>query len=229
VILGDENILKDIFSEDAPKRTIFALYGVIVLLMSYHALVYFVLDSEKIMSRNDVQEYTVEFLENASVTSESRVVLDDEPETLEFTVDENLYNSFNGFGYLEVTVSYAETGGIVGGPCDSVSVDIPPNGASADWQHPSNILAGTSDDCSDINLYILVYPEYNNFTQIVAGGSSDNIVSQWTNNEHGSGTFTININVDSTSSAPPPAPQDNDEEVSVTWSAYFFNVNVKEA
>ena len=228
MILSDENILKDIFSEDAPKRTMFALYGVIILMLSYHALIYFVLDAEKIMSRHNVQEYSIEFLENASIASESRVVLDDEAEVLEFTAEENMYNSFDGFGYLKVTVTYAETGGIIGGPCDKVSVDIPPNGASADWQNPNNILAGSSDDCSDINLYIAVFQGYNNSSQTVMGGNLEEIKSQWMNHDYGVGTFTININVDATSSAPPPAPQDDDEEITVTWSAIFFSVAVEE-
>jgi len=95
VILSDETILQDLFSEDAPKKTIFALYGVVMLMMSYHALVYFVVDAEKIIARNDVQEYSVDFLENTSISSESRVVVDGEPETLEFTADENLYTIVN--------------------------------------------------------------------------------------------------------------------------------------
>ena len=229
MILSDENILKDIFSEDAPKRTIFTLYGVIFMVMFYHALVYFVIDGEKIMARNEIQEYSVGFLENASTISETRVVVDGESEALDFTADENLYDSFNGFGYLKITVSYSETGGFgVGGPCDTVSVDVPPNGASADWQNPSNILAGTSDDCSDINLYIAVFQGYSNSSQTLSGGSPEEIISQWTNNEYGGGTFTININVDATSQNPPPLPQDGDEEVTVTWSAHFFSVVVEE-
>ena len=47
--MSDETILQDLFSEDAPKKTIFALYGVVMLMMSYHALVYFVVDAEKII------------------------------------------------------------------------------------------------------------------------------------------------------------------------------------
>ena len=61
MILSDETILQDLFSEDAPKKTIFALYGVVMLMMSYHALIYFVVDAEKIIARNDVQEYSVDF------------------------------------------------------------------------------------------------------------------------------------------------------------------------
>lgn len=228
MILSDETILQDLFSEDAPKKTIFALYGVVMLMMSYHALVYFVVDAEKIIARNDVQEYSVDFLENTSISSESRVVVDGESETLEFTADENLYTTFNGFGYLEITVSYAETGGALGGPCDTVSADIPPTGASADWQHPSNILAGNSDDCSDINLYIVIFEEYNGESLTIAGGDPEAITSQWTNNEYGSGTFSINLNVDATSALPPPSPQDDDEEITVTWSANFFSVVVEE-
>ncbi|NCG01802.1 MAG: hypothetical protein GWP25_08430, partial [Euryarchaeota archaeon] len=64
----------------------------------------------------------------------------------------------------------------------------------------------------------------------IAGGSPESITSQWTNNEYGSGTFSINLNVDATSLNPNeiPGPQDDDEEITVTWSAHFFNVVVEE-
>ena len=61
----------------------------------------------------------------------------------------------------------------------------------------------------------------------IAGGDPEAITSQWTNNEYGSGTFSINLNVDATSPNP-VGPQDDDEEITVTWSAHFFNVVIEE-
>ena len=57
-----------------------------------------------------------------------------------FIIDENEFENFNGLGYLQVVITYQETGGLGGGPCDTVSVNIPPNGANADWQNPNNML-----------------------------------------------------------------------------------------
>lgn len=225
--MNNENILKDIFEDGGSKRVIFAVYAFVLLLLSYHALIFFVVDAEKILTRNELQEYSVSFTEEGISTNDSRVISDDVSEQMEYVIDETQFENFNGIGYLQIVISYQETGGIFGGPCDTVSVNIPPNGADADWQNPTNILSGTSDNCDDINLFVAIFPNYNNSEQIVSGVEPNTIIEQWSSDVHGTGVFTLTVDVDTNSAAPPPSPQDDDEEISVSWIAKYFNVNVE--
>ena len=126
-----------------------------------------------------------------------------------------------------VTVSYQETSQIPFDQCDSVSVSIPPTGATADWQNDNNTLAGSSDDCSDILLHVVVYPEYSGDERIESEGTSESNAEPWLNKNNGKGTFTIEIDVSATSPGPPPTPQDNGEEITVTWTAVFFDVTAE--
>ena len=226
--MSNENILKDIFEDRDTKRVIIAVYALVVLILSYHALIFFVVDDEKILARNELQEYSVSFTEEGIATTDSRVVADGASEQMDYTIDENEFENFNGLGYLQVVITYQETGGFNGGPCDTVSVNIPPNGANADWQNPNNILSGTSDDCEDINLFIAVFPDYNSSEQSVIGIEPNTIIEQWSSKDYGTGVFNLNVEVDTNSVAPPPTPQDGEEEITVTWTANFFNVDIQE-
>jgi len=55
-------------------------------------------------------------------------------------------------------------------------------------------------------------------------GTSESNTEPWSDKTYGKGTFTIEIDVSATSPGPPPTPQDNGEEVTVTWTAVFFDV-----
>ena len=226
--MDDDNILKDLFADRTSKKTLVAVYSFVMLVLSYHAIIYFVVDAERIIDRNVQNEYTVTFVEEGISTTDSRVVADGVSEKMDYIVSEDDFERFHGLGYLQVVVSYEETGGIDGGPCDTVSVNIPPNGANADWQNLNIILSGTSDDCTDINLFIAIFPNYNNSEQFVIGVQPTSIIEQWSSNDYGSGVFNLNIDVDTNSVAPSPYPQDDNEEVTVTWVAHFFNANVEE-
>ncbi|MBP65636.1 MAG: hypothetical protein CMA67_00085 [Euryarchaeota archaeon] len=171
-----------------------------------------------------VDQYTVNFEEaQYSVTDEE--FAQDSSIYIEYEADLSLFTSHTGFGYLLVTVSYEETSGIPLDQCDSVSVNIPPTGATADWQSEKNTLSGASDDCSNIDLIVYIYPEYTGDEYTEENFDVEEITDPWTEKSHGEGTFTIEIDVSASSPAPSPSPQDNGEEITVTWTAVFFDVD----
>tara|TARA_B100000902_G_C27253281_1_gene886436 strand:- start:319 stop:1023 length:705 start_codon:yes stop_codon:yes gene_type:complete len=225
VDLNEEgSILQDVLGKDQPKIPIFAFYISIVVMLCYHATSFHILDSKMIEDRYLVDQYSVTFAEEQySVTDQE--FAQDSSIYIEYEADDNLFSSHTGFGYLLVTVSYDETSGIPLDQCDSVSVNIPPTGATADWQNQNNTLSGASDDCSDIELIVFVYPGYTGEEYTEDNDDMQGIIEHWTEKSHGQGTFTIEIDVSSSSPAPPPSPQDNGEEVTVTWTAVFFDVD----
>ena len=225
VDLNEEgSILQDVLGKDQPKIPIFAFYISIVVMLCYHATSFHILDSKMIEDRYLVDQYSVTFAEEQySVTDQE--FAQDSSIYIEYEADDNLFSSHTGFGYLLVTVSYDETSGIPLDQCDSVSVNIPPTRATADWQNQNNTLSGASDDCSDIELIVFVYPGYTGEEYTEDNDDMQGIIEHWTEKSHGQGTFTIEIDVSSSSPAPPPSPQDNGEEVTVTWTAVFFDVD----
>ncbi len=226
--MSENNILADIFGEDEPKMRYILYYGLVIFMIGYHATAYFFLNAEMIKGRYDIDSYSITFTENQSTEINQAYAQDGgEPIYIEFEADDSLFVTHSGFGYLMVTVSYQETSQIPFDQCDSVSVSIPPTGATADWQNNNNTLAGSSDDCSDILLYVVVYPEYSGDERIESEGTSESNAEPWLNKNNGKGTFTIEIDVSATSPGPPPTPQDNGEEITVTWTAVFFDVTAE--
>ena len=221
---GEGSILQDILGKDQPRVPIFAFYICIVVLLCYHATSYHLLDSKMIEDRYLVDQYTVTFAEAQYATTDEEFAQDSSI-YIEYEADLSLFTSHTGFGYLLVTVSYEETSGIPLDQCDSVSVNIPPTGATADWQNEKNTLSGASDDCSNIDLIVYIYPEYTGDEYAEENFDVEEITEPWTEKSHGEGTFTIEIDVSASSPAPSPSPQDNGEEITVTWTAVFFDVD----
>ncbi len=228
VELSDEKLLTDLFSSSRTKRNIFVFYGVIIMVIVYHASVFMLLEYDNIKNKNTADEFSISFEESIFAESDSRTVNDGEKESVEFTAPPALFLDNAGFGLLEIIITYSETLGEPGDQCDVVSVNIPPNGVTADWQNENNVLSGTSDDCSDILLQVMVYPEYDGNDYNVSGGNQDIWGDFWSDKSHGQGTFTIEIEVEVRQPLIPlPTFQDSDEEVNINWNAHFFDVIVE--
>ena len=83
--------------------------------------------------------------------------------------------------------SYSETSGIPFDGCDTVSAAIPPAGPAADWGNANSVLTGTSDDCSDIVLTVVVFPAYTGEAMRVAGGEASDHEAAWSSQTRWSG------------------------------------------
>ena len=139
-----------------------------------------------------------------------------------------MFDTHSGFGMLFVNVSYTETSGEVGDTCDTVSADLKPTGATADWSHGDNELSGMSSDCETISLMLYVFPGYDGNSVNVSGNNQQYWMDEWKDSTHGQGTFNLEIEVDVNGPATSfvPGVSDDNEEVTVTWEAVFFDTIV---
>ena len=225
--MTDRSVLQDFLGQGEPRRPLFAMYAIVILLMSYHALVFTVIKADEISTKDDLAVYQLSFIESTMSASEDAYV-QDQTVTMEFEIEEGDLSEYNGMGLLSVVVSYSETSGLPLDDCDTVSASIPPSGPSASWGHENSTLSGTSDDCSDIVLNLVVFPDYSGDEITILGGVASQHEDSWSSQTHGLGKFTLDIDVSASSPAPSPSPQDDGEAVSVTWVATFFDLELAE-
>lgn len=226
--MTETNVLKDLFeANDSRKRlTIFLTFLVVVVI--YQSTVFWVILQDDIQSKYNLEEFTIEFEESSQFSEESRVINDGEKATLEFSAPAEMFNTHSGFGMLFLNITYAETSGEALDPCDTVSADLTPTGATAEWDNENNVLSGVSSDCETISLQLHVFPSYNGTSQKVTGMDEQYWINYWQDNSHGQGTFNLDVEV--IVNQPPtsglPTISDDNEEITVTWEAVFFNVIV---
>ena len=226
--MSDPTLVTDFLGEGGSRRPLLGLYALVFILMTYHAMVYAVVKVDDITTRYDLPAYDVTFVETPLGASDETYV-QNQRVTLDFEIDSADLASQHGMGLLQVVVSYSETSGIPLDGCDTVTASIPPSGPSADWGNANSVLTGTSDDCSDIVLTVIVFPDYTGEGMSVMGGEPEDHKATWSSQTHGVGTFTLDLDVSASSPAPAPAPQDDGESVSVTWTAILYEVQVSEA
>ena len=227
--MSSQNILKDIFSDKSTRNKLSIFYVFAVALLIYQGSVFFVIKADDIGSKSDIPTFEISFIESDESFDDSRVVIDEAREVITYNPSEEMFSTNNGMGLLMINVTYAESSGENLDPCDTVSVDLVPNSVPADWNNENNILTGTSDDCSEINLQLMIFPGYDGQTIEQTGQDSNHWQSVWTDQSYGNGDFELGIEVNV--NQPPgqivPGIQDENEEVFVTWKAVFFGVSVE--
>mgnify|MGYP001362721455 CR=1 FL=1 len=227
--MSNQNVLKDIFADKSVRNKLSIFYTFAVALMIYQGAVFFVIKGDDISSKGDIPNFTISFTESSESFEDSRIVNDESREIISYTPSEAMFSTNNGMGMLLIDVTYDESSGEFQDRCDTVSVDLIPNSVPADWNNENNILTGTSDDCSEINLQLMIFPGYDGQTIEQPGQDSNYWQSVWTNQSFGNGDFELGIEVNV--NQPPgqivPTIQDNDEEVFVTWRSVFFSVVVE--
>ena len=227
--MSSQNILKDLFSDKSTRNKLSIFYVFAVALLIYQGSVFFVIKADDIGSKSDIPTFEISFMESSESFDDSRVVIDETREVITYNPSEEMFSTNNGMGLLMINVTYDETSDEFGDTCDTVSVDLVPNGVPADWNNENNILTGTSDDCSEINLQLMIFPGYNGQTIQQTGQDSNYWESVWTDQSYGNGDFELGIEVNV--NGPPgqafPGVQDEGEEVFVTWKAVFFGVSVE--
>ena len=226
--MAEDNILSDLFGESDSRKNVTIFLTFLVVIIIYHATVFWVVLQDEIRTKFDVDSFTVEFEETSIFSEESRIINNDETATIEFIAPNEMFDSHSGFGMLFVNVSYTETSGEVGDTCDTVSADLKPTGATADWSHGDNELSGMSSDCETISLMLYVFPGYDGNSVNVSGNNQQYWMDEWKDSTHGQGTFNLEIEVDVNGPATSfvPGVSDDNEEVTVTWEAVFFDTIV---
>ena len=227
--MSNQNVLKDIFADKSVRNKLSIFYTFAIALMIYQGAVFFVIKGDDISSKGDIPNFTISFTESSESFEDSRIVNDESREIIVYTPSESMFSTNNGMGMLMINVTYGETSGEIGDPCDTVSVDLVPNSVAADWNNENNVLTGTSDDCSEISLQLMVFPGYNGLPTQQIGMDSTHWQNIWTDQSYGNGDFELGmeVNVNQPPGQFAPTIQDNDEEVFVTWKSVFFTVAVE--
>ena len=95
----------------------------------------------------------------------------------------------------------------------------------AQWTNDSTQISGNSDDCSDIVLTLLVYPEYPGQPVNEQGVKEDDVLEKWEIQDYGIGNLVCQVSVDTTDGPTASLPltgSDEGEEVTVTWERIEF-------
>ena len=228
--MSDDNILFDLRSDKRALKHISIFFSVLIVVLLYHATVFFVIMGDDISVKDIEKSFIISFQEVENEDIDTRSIDDGDREVIELEILENSFPEYDGFGVLFVDIEYGETSGQFADPCDSVSADISPSGVKADWGNENNVLAGTSSSCETISLVVYVFPEYNSSTQNVSGENKEYWESLWENSSHGVGTFhlEVEVNVNQPPTAGIPTIQDDDEEIIVSWRSVYFTSNIEE-
>ena len=220
------SILKEmIFSKGGKIFSITTSLFAIFLLL--HASFFWSSGIKLVDQESFVHSWEISFSE--SILSESETILIADDETYDFEYDSAITTLGNKMvAAFEITVSYDETSGGAANPCDSVTATIKPSEMSAQWTNESTQISGNSDDCGDIIMILMVYPDYDSQSKNETGVKEDDVLSKWKIQEYGVGSLVCQVSVDTTDSPVSNLPltsSDEGEEVMVTWERIEFYPN----
>ena len=228
-LIEEQTYLSFMTQDSGSKKALSLMVSCMVLAVMYHAFIFWNVKADDVMARNEEPVWDVMFeLSNQSAT-DSRLIQDGSTEQFVFEMDEEI-SSNRMVGYLNILLEYQETSGNFNDPCDVVSAEIKHSEIVADWNNESNVLSGTSDDCSAINLYLQIYPEFDGVTKNQPGSTSDEVMTKWKSSEYGIGEYLLSVELNTQEFASTiPTQGDNDEEITITWSFVMFSPSVVES
>lgn len=211
------------------KKALSLLVSCMVLAITYHAFIFWNVKADDVMARNEEPVWDVMFEMSDHAATDSRLIQDGSTEVFSNQIDqETVPNTI--VGYLNVLIEYEETSGNFNDPCDIVSVELKHNEILAEWNNESNVLSGTSDDCSSINLYLQIYPDFDGATKNQPGSTPEEVMTKWNNDDHGVGEYLLSVEVNTQEFATNiPTQGDDNEEVLISWSFTMFTPSVVES
>ena len=216
-------IVKELLSNRGGKifTGLTAVFAVFLLL---HASLFWSYGVELVDEESYVHTWEISFTESVSSSSETTLIGDEETYEYAYTSERSTLNE-HMVAAFRITVSYTESSGGAANPCDSVTASIKPSEMPAQWTNTSTQISGNSDDCSDIVLSLLVYPEYPGQPVNELGVKEEDVLSNWQIQEYGVGNLVCEVSVDTTdgpTSSLPLTGSDEGEEVTVTWERIEF-------
>ena len=219
----ETSYLSLVFSDEDSRPYIFAVLAVFLLTSAYQTSVFYYFKSEEIIGKYDVPTWDVSF-ESADLSEEeTQIVADGTTASYFLDIDDSKIMENSYVGLLNVVVSYEETSGNFADPCDFVSVNLRPEGIMAQWDNQSNVLSGSSDQCTDILLFVQIYPSFDGSNVTVESESIDEALSHWSNETYGRGELNLEVEVNTQQRVEGlPTQQDTDEAVTVSWRLTTF-------
>ena len=198
-----------------------AAFAVFLLL---HASFFWSYGVDLVDQESYVHTWEVSFTESVASSSETTLIGDEETYDYTYTSERSTLDQ-RMVAAFRITVSYTESSGGAANPCDSVTASIKPSEMPAQWTNDSTQISGNSDDCSDIVLTLLVYPEYPGQPVEERGVKEDDVLEKWEIQDYGIGNLVCQVSVDTTdgpTSSLPLTGSDEGEEVTVTWERIEF-------
>tara|TARA_B100000927_G_scaffold104058_1_gene84219 strand:- start:2431 stop:3129 length:699 start_codon:yes stop_codon:yes gene_type:complete len=219
----ETSYLSLVFSDEDSRPYIFAVLAVFLLTSAYQTSVFYYFKSEEIIGKYDVPTWDVSF-ESADLSEEeTQIVADGTTASYFLDIDDSNVMENSYVGLLNVVVSYEETSGNFADPCDFVSVNLRPEGILAQWDNQSNVLSGSSDQCTDILLFVQIYPSFDGSNVTVESETIDEALSHWSNETYGRGELNLEVEVNTQQRVEGlPTQQDTDEAVTVSWRLTTF-------
>ena len=224
LMLHESNYFSLIFSDPVSRRYIFAVLAVFLLTSAYQTSVFYYFKSEEIIGKYDVPSWDVSFESIDLSEEETQIIADGTTSSYFLEIDDSMIMENSYVGFLNVVVSYEETSDNFADPCDFVSVNLRPEGILAQWDNESNSLSGSSDQCTDILLFVQIYPLFDGSNVTVESDTIDEALAHWSNETYGKGELNLEVEVNTQQrvDGPIPTQQDNEESVTVTWSVTTF-------
>ncbi len=216
---------------DSDNGKSFAIVSIVLLIgFSFHGFTFIVSIDDEIRAKYAESEFNIQFFEEVLEGDDSIIVGDGNTETISLSRENIGVSSTKMIAKLEFTITYSETSGEFGDPCDEVRVDIPPNGMVADWQNVDNVLTNSTDDCESMSLLVYIYPQYDGIDKNVTGNDIEYWNEVWSNETYGSGDLNLRISVDTNRPATSFAPtiDDSDEEININWKLSVFEFNIED-
>ena len=218
-----------VFSDEDSRVYIFAVLVAFLLTAAYQTSVFFYFKSEEIIGKYDVPSWDVSFESVDLNEEETQIIADGTISSYFLEIDESKIVSNSYVGFLNIVVSYEETSGNFADPCDFVSVNLRPEGILAEWDNESNSLSGSSDQCTDILLFVQIYPSFDGSNVTVVSDTIDEALDHWSNETYGMGELNLEVEVNTQQRVEGlPTQQDTDEAVTVSWRLTTFVPTAKQ-
>ena len=219
----ETSYLSLVFSDEDSRPYIFAVLAVFLLTSAYQTSVFYYFKSEEIIGKYDVPTWDVSFESSDLSEEETQIVADGTTASYFLDIDDSKIMENSYVGLLNVVVSYEETSGNFADPCDFVSVNLRPEGILAQWDNQSNVLSGSSDQCTDILLFVQIYPSFDGSNVTVESETIDEALAHWSNETYGRGELNLEVEVNTQQRVEGlPTQQDTDEAVTVSWRLTTF-------
>ena len=229
IMQNERNYFSLIFSDMDSRRYIFAVLAIFLLTSAYQTSVFYYFKSEEIIGKYDVPSWDVSFESVDLNEEETQIIADGTISSYFLEIDESKIMSNSYVGFLNIVVSYEETSGNFADPCDFVSVNLRPEGILAEWDNESNSLSGSSDQCTDILLFVQIYPSFDGSNVTVVSDTIDEALAQWSNETYGMGELNLEVEVNTQQRVEGlPTQQDTDEAVTVSWRLTTFVPTAKQ-
>ncbi len=226
---NEMNYFSLVFSDPDSRRYIFAVLAMFLLTSAYQTSVFYYFKSDEIIGKYDVPSWDVSFESVELNEEETQIIADGTISSYFLEIDDSKIMANSYVGFLNIVVSYEETSGNFADPCDFVSVNLRPEGILAEWDNESNSLSGSSDQCSDILLFVQIYPSFDQSNVTVVSETIDDALDRWSNETYGKGELNLEVEVNTQQRVEGlPTQQDTDEAVTVSWRLTTFVPTAKQ-